>query len=167
MLVTGVFNLLCVKYTDTLKSQNIEGNIVPFNQPFLTSWGMFIGQIFGSMSFYCVCSVAKWFKKKLGDQGLEDNSERPQPYNPSMFWPLAFCEMFSAYCQYKALTMTYPALLQILRGLSILFTGILSTFYLGHPLQLPRWIGIIFLIIGFIALGACDISEFEFNGISY
>ena len=81
MLVTGVTNLMCVKYTDTLKSENIDGNIVSFNQPFLTSWGMFLGQIICSILFYFMCSVGNWFKKKLSDQRLEDDSERPQPYN--------------------------------------------------------------------------------------
>ena len=171
MLGTGVTNLICVKYSDTLKSENLEGNVVPFNQPFLTSWGIFLGQIIGSILFYCVCFIGKWFKKKFGDQTLEEHSERPQPYNPLMFWPLACCEMLSAYFQFKALTMTYPELLQILRGSSIIFTGLLSTFAYGHPLQMHRWIGIAFLICGFIALGVCDISEVEFKphiqGISY
>jgi drug/metabolite transporter (DMT)-like permease len=166
MVVTGITNLVCVKYSDTLKSENLDGNIVPFNQPFLTTWGLFLGQIIASVLFY----IGKCIKNKFGDQRLE-NSERPQPYNPLIFWPLAGCEMLSAYFQYKALIMTYPALLQILRGSSILLTGLLSTFACGHPLKMHRWIGIAFLICGFIALGVCDISEVELgphiHGISY
>ena len=166
MVVPGITNLLCVKYSDTLKSENLEGNIVPFNQPFLTSWGLFLGQIIASVLFY----IGKCIKKKCCDQRLV-NSERPQPYNPLIFWPLAGCEMLSAYFQYKALIMTYPELLQILRGSSILLTGLLSEFAYGRPLQMHRWIGITFLIFGFIALGACDISDVEFKphtqGISY
>ena len=149
MVVTGVTNLMCAKYSETLKSENLDGYIIPFNQPFLTSLGTFLGQIISSILFYFVlCPIGKWFMNKFGDQTLD--SERPQPfnYNPWIFRPLAFCEVMSAFCQYLASTMTYPPLLQVLRGLSILFTGILSRFYLGRRLHASRWIGIAFLIAG-------------------
>ena len=149
MVVTGVTNLMCAKYSDTLRSENLDGNIVQFNQQFLTSCGTFFGQIICSILFYFVlCPIGKCCMKKFGDQTLD--SERPQPfnYNPWIFWPLAFCEVMSAFCQYLASTMTYPPLLQVLRGLSILFTGILSRIYFGRRLHASRWIGIAFLIAG-------------------
>jgi len=55
------------------------------------------------------------------------------------------------------LTLTYASSFQMLRGAVIVFTGLLSTFFLRRRLQIYRWIGIIFVIIGLVIVGLCDI----------
>ena len=172
MLVTGSINILSVKYADKLKSENTAGKLVPFNHPFLQACGMFLGKLLCMVAFY----VVKWYRKKHSEQraaissgieddkqrledNQEDDSEGPQstPYNPLIFWPLALCEMTTASIQHIALTLTYASSFQMLRGAAIFFTGILSTFVLQRQLQLYRWIGIIFIILGLSIVGVCDI----------
>ena len=63
LLVTGFLNSLSVKFTDSLKSENTAGNIVPFNQPFLVCWGTFLGQML-CMFFYLFFVVKEEGKEK-------------------------------------------------------------------------------------------------------
>jgi len=131
---------------------------------------MFLGEMLCMVAFY----VVRFYKKRRREQraaissGIEDDEQRladqeeseepqPTPYNPLIFWPAALCDMTATSIQYIALTLTYASSFQMLRGAVIIFTGLLSTLVLRRRLQMYRWIGIIFVIIGLCIVGLCDI----------
>ena len=78
MLVTGSINILSVKYTDKLKSENTAGKLVPFNHPFFQACGMFLGKLLSMVAFPAFYAI-KWFRKKHSEQsaaissGIEDS----------------------------------------------------------------------------------------------
>ena len=81
MLVTGSINILSVKYTDKLKSENTAGKLVPFNHPFFQACGMFLGKLLSMVAFPAFYAI-KWFRKKHSEQsaaissGIEDSKQR-------------------------------------------------------------------------------------------
>lgn len=147
MLVTGSINILTLKYIDTLKSENTEGKIVQFKHPILQTCGMFLGETLCIVVFY----IEKWY-----------SSEGPQtPYNPSIFWITSICDIIAIPLQFIAITLTYASTFQMLRCGVIVFSGGLSSCCLGHQFKWNHGIGIFFVILGVLIVGAIDIGEFE------
>ena len=62
---------------------------------------------------------------------------------------------------YLALTWTYAASFQMLRGSVIIFTGILSVAFLGNKLKIHHWVGMVTVIIGLAVVGVGDVVHFK------
>ena len=89
----------------------------------------------------------------------DEPAEPPQPepsYNPLVFLPPALCDMTATSIQYIGLTLTYASSFQMLRGAVIIFTGILSVFFLRRRLEWFRWLGMFFVIGGLVTVGTTD-----------
>jgi drug/metabolite transporter (DMT)-like permease len=54
---------------------------------------------------------------------------------------------------YVGLTLTYASQFQMLRGSVIIFTGLLSKFFLGRKLESFRWAGMVLVLIGLLCVG--------------
>ena len=83
---------------------------------------MFLGEMMCMVAHH----VLVWWRARKVWQGQRDPDPMSMPFNPLVFLPSALFDMMATSIQYIGLTLTYAASLQMLRGASIIFTGILS-----------------------------------------
>ena len=85
----------------------------------------------------------------------------PQKFIPFVWAIPALCDLCGTSTMYLALTWTYAASFQMLRGSVIIFTGILSVAFLGNKLKIHHWVGMITVIIGLAVVGVGDVVYFK------
>jgi len=160
MVVTGSINTLSTKWADQLSANNSVGELKPFNHPFLQACTMFIGE------FLCllVFTISNQVKKRKQSQSNELVAVVDNPvgnFNPIIFLPPALLDMLATSTMYVGLNLTYASSFQMLRGAVIIFTGLLSTAFLGRLLKVREWIGMLIVICGLSVVGS---SDFIFGG---
>lgn len=160
MVVTGSINTLSTKWADQLTAKNSVGELKTFNHPFLQACTMFIGE------FLClvVFTISRLIKKRKQSQSNELVAVVDNPignFNPIIFLPPALLDMMATSTMYVGLNLTYASSFQMLRGAVIIFTGLLSTAFLGRLLKVREWVGMLIVICGLSVVGA---SDFIFGG---
>ena len=85
----------------------------------------------------------------------------PQKFVPFVWAIPALCDLTATSTMYLALTWTYAASFQMLRGSVIIFTGILSVAFLGNKLHIHQWIGMFTVMIGLVTVGVGDVVFFK------
>jgi len=160
MVVTGSINTLSTKWADQLCAENSVGDLKPFNHPFLQACTMFIGE--------CLClvvfTITRLIKRRKQSRSNELVAVVDNPIgnlNPFIFLPPALLDMMATSTMYVGLNLTYASSFQMLRGAVIIFTGLLSTAFLGRLLRAREWIGMLIVISGLSVVGA---SDFIFGG---
>ena len=107
---------------------------------------MFIGEMSCFFAFKIWFYYTKCAKKDISIFG-------PQKFVPFVWAIPALCDLCATSTMYLALTWTYAASFQMLRGSVIIFTGILSVAFLGNKLKLHHWIGMVTVIVGLAIVG--------------
>lgn len=116
---------------------------------FLQAAMMFLGEM------SCFVAFKIWYyyyfcrKKDISKFG-------PQTFNPLIWAIPAMCDLLGTSTMYLALTWTYAASFQMLRGSVIIFTALLSVAFLGNKLKLNHWIGMGTVICGLVIVGVGD-----------
>lgn len=90
----------------------------------------------------------------------------PQKFNPLVWAIPAVCDLAGTSTMYLALTWTYAASFQMLRGSVIIFTGILSVTFLGNKMKWFQWVGMLIVILGLATVGTGDYIFFESGKVS-
>ena len=85
----------------------------------------------------------------------------PQKFIPLVWAIPALCDLCGTSTMYLALTWTYAASFQMLRGSVIIFTGILSVAFLGNKLKIHHWVGMVTVIVGLAVVGVGDVVYFK------
>ena len=88
----------------------------------------------------------------------------PQKFIPFVWAIPAMCDLTATSTMYLALTWTYAASFQMLRGSVIIFTGILSVAFLGNKLAIHQWLGMFTVMIGLVIVGVGDVVFFQSTG---
>ena len=91
----------------------------------------------------------------------------PQKFNPLVWAIPACCDLAGTSTMYLALSWTYAASFQMLRGSVIIFTGILSVTFLGTKLKFHQWLGMFIVIGGLVVVGVGDYVYFQRGSGSY
>jgi len=155
MVVTGSLNTLTTKWADQLQSANSAGEVKPFNHPFLQACTMFIGESLCLVVFTILHFVRK--RKQAQSNELAAVVDNPvSKFNPFIFLPPALLDMLATSTMYVGLNLTYASSFQMLRGAVIIFTGLLSTAFLGRLLKGREWLGMLTVICGLSIVGATD-----------
>ena len=115
---------------------------------------MFIGEMSCFFAFKIWYFSRKCTRKDISAFG-------PQKFNPLVWAIPAMCDLCATSTMYLALTWTYAASFQMLRGSVIIFTGILSVAFLGNKLKLHHWIGMVTVILGLAVVGIGDVVYFK------
>ena len=115
---------------------------------------MFIGEMSCFFAFKMWYYSRKCARKDISIFG-------PQKFNPLVWAIPAMCDLCATSTMYLALTWTYAASFQMLRGSVIIFTGILSVAFLGNKLKLHHWIGMVTVILGLAVVGIGDVVFFK------
>lgn len=169
LVITGSINTLSTKWADTMESVNSEGELEEFVHPFFQADCMFIGECSCMAAFYILRCVRRYKYNRRGSE-LSPAPSSVTRFPPLIFYVPAFCDMVATSTMYLGLTLTYASSFQMLRGAVIVFTGLLSTAFLGQKLRYYNWVGIGFVIAGLVIVGVSDflgdsIGNYTINGI--
>ncbi len=118
---------------------------------------MFMGEMACLFAFKIWYYSVKFSKKDISTFG-------PQKFSPFVWAIPAMCDLLGTSTMYLALTWTYAASFQMLRGSVIIFTGILSVAFLGNKLKLHQWLGMFGVMIGLVIVGVGDVVFFQNTG---
>ncbi|KAL1122051.1 hypothetical protein AAG570_003457 [Ranatra chinensis] len=153
MVITGSINTLSTKWADHLKSVASNGELRPFNHPFVQACAMFLGE------FLCliVFKIIYWYYwRKDGSVEEKDLTKGNQNFNPFIFFPPAMCDMIGTSIMYIGLNFTYASSFQMFRGSVIVFVALLSMLFLKRRIAWKKWLGIIVVILGLAVVGVSD-----------
>ncbi|XP_012273941.1 solute carrier family 35 member F6 [Orussus abietinus] len=153
-VITGSFNTLSVKYADKQIVPGIDGQPRYFNHPFMQSSFMFLGEMLCLLVF----KIAYCYYERRGDGTIDETNltKGLRTFNPFVLFVPALCDMFATSIMYIGLNMTYASSFQMLRGASIIFTGILSVSFLERKLKYREWSGIVMVTLGLALVGISD-----------
>uniref|UniRef100_A0A0N5ADW1 CRT-like domain-containing protein n=1 Tax=Syphacia muris TaxID=451379 RepID=A0A0N5ADW1_9BILA len=139
---------------------------------------MFVGEMTCMVAYFISLLIQRhqWRKKHLGispsdirksrfpttsdsQSAITQISQYPRPprMNYFLFAAPAFCDVVATSIQYLGLNLTSASSYQMLRGAVIIFTGLMSLFFLKTRLQAFRWIGMIVVVAGLAVVGVADI----------
>lgn len=155
MVVTGSLNTLTTKWADQLEAANSAGEVKKFNHPFLQATTMFVGE----MCCLLVFTISRCISKRRQARSNELAAVVDSPvskFNAFIFLPPAILDMLATSTMYVGLNLTYASSFQMLRGAVIIFTGLLSTAFLGRLLKGREWLGMATVIAGLAVVGAAD-----------
>ena len=118
---------------------------------------MFMGEM------CCFIAFKVWYYSRVARQ-QDISIFGPQKFNPLVWAIPAMCDLAGTSTMYLALTWTYAASFQMLRGSVIIFTGILSVTFLGNKLKWNQWLGMFIVIVGLSIVGTGDYVFFSGGG---
>uniref|UniRef100_A0A0N5AZQ3 Solute carrier family 35 member F6 n=1 Tax=Syphacia muris TaxID=451379 RepID=A0A0N5AZQ3_9BILA len=153
LVITGSLNTIVAKWTDT-----VEIEWKHFNHPFFQGAVMFVGEMVCLVVYAIVLLIQRiHWKRNRRINGPSQNHIPSFPrINPVTFAVPAICDVVNTSVQYIGLNMTSASSYQMLRGSSIIFTGILAILILKNRLQAFRWVGMVTVTIGLAVIGVCD-----------
>eukprot|EP00051_Salpingoeca_urceolata_P010666 m.130848 g.130848 ORF g.130848 m.130848 type:complete len:377 (+) comp16802_c0_seq8:1028-2158(+) len=170
MLLTGSINTIVTKYADLQcgygvadypRDQSPHDNPCkgrakgehPFDHPFAQALAMFIGEFTCLLAFkLAVLNARRQNKPPPFEAGK-------QSWNPLIFLLPACCDCTATSAMYVGLTLTYASQFQMLRGSVVIFTGLLSRFWLKRQLLKHHWCGMLLVLSGLVFVGLA--SELE------
>jgi uncharacterized membrane protein len=156
MLITGSLNTITTNFADnasavgTMSPSTIWGKLNAetdakhlFDHPFVQATIMFCGEF--------LCALAYLAQRSRG------SSEPAAPSGGArealFFWIPALCDMCGTGIMYAGLCLSYASIFQMLRGASIVFTAIISTFFLGRKQWAFQWFSVALVIGGIVVVG--------------
>ncbi|XP_054156419.1 solute carrier family 35 member F6-like [Oppia nitens] len=154
LVITGTINTLATKWADITPSRGRDGVIREFNHPFLQAVAMFLGELTCLLAYKLLYYY--YIKKDYVDDELPEFVKGSRDFNPLIFLPPALCDMTATSLMYIGLNLTYASSFQMLRGAIIIFTGLLSVFFLKRRLKLYEWAGMVVVIVGLAIVGTGD-----------
>jgi len=118
----------------------------------------------GEMS--CLVAFKIWYYS-VKCSGKDISIFGPQKFTPFVWAIPAMCDLAGTSTMYLALTWTYAASFQMLRGSVIIFTGILSVAFLGNKLKIHQWLGMFTVMIGLVIVGVGDVVFSDSSNTGY
>lgn len=152
-VISGSGSTLAVKWGDTLTVKDDSGTPHSFGHPYCQSLVMF------SCEFLCLgiflCQLL--YKERVLGQKIEPGVDTTLPVNRLLFAAPAMCDLIASTTLFVALELTSASVYQMLRGATVLFTGLLSRLVLKRKFQLYQWVGIAGVVVGLACVGLASI----------
>jgi drug/metabolite transporter (DMT)-like permease len=158
MLLTGSLNTILTKLQDSVCVDKCDSDLpVYFEQPMIQTLNMFVGEI--------MCLLWLLFYRNNSEYTLVQNeidyfdNIEDKPYTSSLllFFPAA-CDCMSSTLMNIGLMFTSASIFQMLRGSIVIFTGIISTGFLGVKYRLNQWLSLIVIFLGIGVVGISNIT---------
>ena len=119
-----------------------------FDHPFVQTWFMFLGE------FVCMILVqGTIFYKRCKSIELTEGEDYMKPVTPFIFMIPALCDFTASTTMYVGLTLTAASVYQMLRGATVLFTGLLSIAFLKRKFRTFEWLGMFLVTGGLLCVG--------------
>lgn len=165
LVITGSINTLSTKWADYIKSESSDGQVRPFEHPFVQACAMFMGEFLCLLTFKAL--YYHFRRKNDGTEDRHDLVKGNRDFSPFILFVPAMCDMIATSIMYVGLNLTYASSFQMLRGSVIIFVGVLSVAFLNRNLVSREWIGILFIIMGLAVVGLSDFMSNDGNDSSY
>lgn len=179
MLITGTINTISTKFQDMRVVKGVgDGPPTPFEHPFSQTAAMFTGELLCLAAYY-ISILPFWRRGKTasaaaastsGEEGAslvendglatDDDSQakkKKPKLNPLILWIPACCDLGGTTLLNVGLFLTYASVYQMLRGIVVVFNGLLSMIFLKQRLYPHHWGGIILILVGTIIVGLNNI----------
>jgi len=154
MLAAGTINTISSKLQDEIHSVGIPGSTSrAFQHPAVQTLAMFIGETLCILAFLVV------LRRERGHVSAEDEKRKKFPIYT--FALPAMCDMTATTLMYIGLLLTHPSVYQMLRGMIVVFTGILSWLFLDRKLYTFHKIGMLLIVIGTAIVGLSSIINHD------
>lgn len=119
-----------------------------FDHPFVQTWFMFLGE-FVCMLVYLVMRVYK----RVKNIELHEGIDYMKPVTPFIFMIPSLCDFTGSTTMYIGLNLTEASVYQMLRGATVLFTGVFSMIFLHRRFQAYEWFGMALVTSGLACVG--------------
>lgn len=147
-VASGTLSTLSSKWSDSLHAVGRDGKRTQFDHPFVQTWFMFLGEFLCMLYF----QGSVFLKKRRGEELIEGQDFR-KPVTPFIFLIPACCDFTGSTMMYFGLTMTHSSVYQMLRGATVLFTGLLSRIVLKRLFRPYQWLGMMLVTVGLTCVG--------------
>jgi len=152
MLVAGTINTIVSKVQDDIHSAGKPGSGAlaeehPFDHPTIQTLSMFFGE--------CLCMIAYLVVRSRQSKSLDD--QKPSKFPFWTFAPAAMCDMIGTTIMYIGLILTYPSVYQMLRGSSVVFTGLFSRIFLKRVLYKFHYFAMAMIVVGTFVVGLSSV----------
>jgi len=170
MLISGSANTLSKKAQNDCSADDRDGDYVPFEHAWLQTATMFLGEFSCILGwFYLRCKNRNRRLSNHGgvqaepfiqsrERGEVSITARPRsrPDHTCFQWIFllpASLDLLGTTIAGVGLIYTYASVWQMLRGSIVIFTALLSKFFLGRKLQIYQYVGLLLTVIGLIFVG--------------
>eukprot|EP01116_Phalansterium_solitarium_P020793 TRINITY_DN6239_c0_g1_i1.p1 TRINITY_DN6239_c0_g1~~TRINITY_DN6239_c0_g1_i1.p1 ORF type:complete len:387 (-),score=75.99 TRINITY_DN6239_c0_g1_i1:706-1830(-) len=143
LIMTGSTNTIAMKFSDIYPSIGIDGTRHLFVHPVVQSFILFCAMA-ADMIAYRVSVVIE--KKKGTWKG-------DAQFNAAVFLLPTLCDVAATVLMLFALNWTYASIYSMMRGCSVIFTGLFSMIFLKQRLWAYHWAGMIIVMIGLAIVG--------------
>eukprot|EP00026_Physarum_polycephalum_P008817 Phypoly_transcript_08918.p1 GENE.Phypoly_transcript_08918~~Phypoly_transcript_08918.p1 ORF type:complete len:380 (+),score=54.06 Phypoly_transcript_08918:171-1310(+) len=159
MLISGTFNTIASKLQDDIEAVGRPNHPKhSFDHPGVQTLAMFMGESMCMIAFLATVWRVRRAQMQRMQQIQDSGAEKiAQKYPMWTFLPPAMCDMTGSTMMYVALLYTSPSVYQMLRGMIVVFTGILSYFFLHMKLRPYHIIGMILIVIGTFIVGLSSV----------
>lgn len=148
-LLAGTGATLSTKWQDLLTGQTKNGEVLSFEHPFLQTFIMFCGEIVCFVLFQAIV----FRKQSLGTPLEKGEDFCDSSLNTFVLAIPAAADFAASTLSNIALTMTTASVYQMLRGSMVLFTAVLSYFFLGRRFFRHEYAGISLVVVGLTTVG--------------
>lgn len=163
MLIFGTLNTLVMKYQDDTKAPISSGLL--FTHPYLQCAFMFFGE-FTCMGLYGLKMAYYSSKEKQGlavpmSPGTRQADQVKQLTNINPLWIAipASCDFLGSSLMFVALTMCPASVYQMMRGIIVVITALMSICFLGRKQYRHHWTGIVLIIVGVFSVGYASVAK--------
>jgi drug/metabolite transporter (DMT)-like permease len=166
MLITGTINTLTRKIQNDTKAKGVDGTIHPFRHPFFQTFVMFIGE--------ALCLIPLFIQRRnqrrryqelianssinttIGDSQKFGEPRRSRVFSWIFLLP-AVCDLLGTSLGGIGLLYTPASVWQMLRGSTIIFSGLLSILFLKRKLYIHHWLGMFIVTSGLAVVGVSNV----------
>jgi len=146
--VTGSLNTLSGKLVNVTSSKGLFGDY-KFNHPFVQTAAMFMGESLCLIVYYLLFLRAKRTGRPI------ERASSDFPFY--IFFLPALCDLTATCIMNVGLVYTYASVFQMMRGSVVIFTGIMSYFFLGRKLRSFHLLGMFLVMAGLACVGSASV----------
>lgn len=159
MLIFGTCNTIIMKLQDQVKvGVDDKGKDILFTHPYFQCANMFIGE-FGCLLAYFIRKALT--KKSENDQKMllspgtqmANQTNLKTTINPLYLAIPATCDIVASTLMFIALTQCAASVYQMMRGIIVIITALLSMAFLGKKQYLHHWASLLSIIAGVTVVG--------------
>lgn len=157
LVLTGIINVLVIKWSDKTISTGSDGKERIFEHPFLQTGIMFFGQIL----CFIIYKISWIILLRRGDGSENENlitaSTGDRGFKPTIFIIPSICDLIGSSMLFFGIYLTHASSWQMLRGASLIFVALFNVNYLNHTLKTHNWCGMLTISLGLLIVVMSDI----------
>lgn len=147
---------ICLKDSREYNRSGIQPaeECIDFEQPIYQTFVMFMGEFVCFFIFYITLFFQRRNSQKTGEILAES---KLTGWRKLIFVIPTLCDMTATTLMNLGLIYTHASIYQMLRGAVVIFTGIMSIFFLKRKQYVYHWLGMFFVVCGIAVVGLASV----------